>query len=35
MSIPDGFQWGAATAAHRVEGGNVNQSLAWKNPSLA
>ena len=24
MSFPDGFLWGAATAAHQVEGGNVN-----------
>ncbi|MHB8329058.1 MAG: glycoside hydrolase family 1 protein [Acidimicrobiales bacterium] len=24
LSFPDGFLWGAATAAHQVEGGNVN-----------
>jgi beta-glucosidase len=24
VSFPDGFLWGAATAAHQVEGGNVN-----------
>ncbi len=24
MSFPDGFLWGAATAAHQIEGGNVN-----------
>ena len=24
MTFPDGFLWGAATAAHQVEGGNVN-----------
>lgn len=24
MKFPDGFLWGAATAAHQVEGGNVN-----------
>jgi len=26
--FPDGFLWGAATAAHQVEGGNVN-SDGW------
>ena len=24
LSFPDGFIWGTATAAHQVEGGNVN-----------
>jgi beta-glucosidase len=24
MKFPDGFRWGTATAAHQVEGGNVN-----------
>ncbi len=24
MKFPDGFLWGTATAAHQVEGGNVN-----------
>lgn len=28
MKFPQGFLWGAATAAHQVEGGNVN-SDAW------
>ncbi len=28
MSFPDGFLWGAATAAHQVEGGNVNND-SW------
>src|SRR5436305_1905258 len=28
MQFPDGFLWGAATAAHQVEGGNTN-SDAW------
>jgi len=27
MSFPDGFLWGAATAAHQVEGGNVNSDF--------
>lgn len=26
-TFPDGFLWGAATAAHQVEGGNVNADL--------
>jgi hypothetical protein len=24
MTFPGGFLWGAATAAHQVEGGNIN-----------
>jgi len=28
MKFPQGFLWGAATAAHQVEGGNIN-SDAW------
>jgi len=24
LKFPDGFLWGAATAAHQVEGGNTN-----------
>ena len=28
MSFPNGFLWGAATAAHQVEGGNVNND-SW------
>jgi beta-glucosidase len=24
MRFPDGFLWGAATASHQIEGGNVN-----------
>jgi len=27
VSFPDGFLWGAATAGHQVEGGNVNADL--------
>lgn len=35
--FPDGFLWGAATAGHQVEGGNVNADiwpLEWAEPSL-
>ncbi|WP_353938263.1 family 1 glycosylhydrolase [Streptomyces ficellus] len=28
-AVPDGFLWGAATAAHQVEGGNVNNDF-WE-----
>jgi beta-glucosidase len=28
-SFPDGFLWGAATAGHQVEGGNVNSDM-WE-----
>ena len=24
MDFPEGFLWGASTAAHQIEGGNVN-----------
>jgi beta-glucosidase len=27
MSFPDGFLWGAATAGHQIEGGNVNSDF--------
>jgi beta-glucosidase len=31
-SFPDGFQWGTATAAHQVEGGNWNNDWwAWEH----
>jgi beta-glucosidase len=36
-TFPDGFLWGAATAGHQVEGGNVNAELwplEWAKPSL-
>src|SRR5215213_7917255 len=29
-NFPNGFLWGAATAAHQVEGGNVNSDF-WAN----
>src|SRR6185503_15951866 len=35
--FPDGFLWGAATAPHQVEGGNVNSDmweLEWADPSI-
>ena len=35
--FPDGFLWGASTAGHQVEGGNVNADiwpLEWAQPSL-
>ena len=28
LSFPEGFLWGAATAAHQIEGGNVNND-SW------
>ena len=34
--FPDGFLWGAATAGHQVEGGNVNADiwpLEWAKDS--
>jgi beta-glucosidase len=34
MSFPDGFLWGTATAAHQVEGGNVNND-SWLAEHLA
>jgi beta-glucosidase len=36
-SFPDGFLWGAATAPHQVEGGNVNSDMwemEWTTPSI-
>ena len=36
-TFPDGFLWGAATAGHQVEGGNVNADiwpLEWAKDSL-
>ena len=36
-SFPDGFLWGAATAAHQVEGGNVSSDMwemEWAEPSI-
>ncbi|MBC7459107.1 family 1 glycosylhydrolase, partial [Candidatus Saccharibacteria bacterium] len=29
-SFPKHFLWGAATAAHQVEGGNHNQWTVWE-----
>ena len=37
MQFPEGFMWGAATAGHQVEGGNVNADiwpLEWAPNSL-
>jgi beta-glucosidase len=37
MRFPDGFLWGAATAGHQVEGGNVNSDcwyLEWAKGSM-
>ncbi|MCC5578736.1 family 1 glycosylhydrolase [Microtetraspora sp. AC03309] len=34
MSFPDGFLWGAATAAHQVEGNNVNSDF-WVLENIA
>ena len=31
-SFPHGFLWGAATAAHQVEGGNVGSDVVAKSP---
>ena len=36
-AFPDGFLWGAATAPHQVEGGNVNSDMwemEWATPSI-
>src|SRR3954463_11464480 len=37
MKFPEHFLWGASTAGHQVEGGNVNADLwplEWASPSL-
>lgn len=37
QNFPDGFLWGASTAGHQVEGGNVNAELwpmEWAEPSM-
>ncbi len=32
ISFPEGFLWGTATAAHQIEGGNVNNDWwAWEH----
>ena len=33
MRFPDGFLWGAATAAHQIEGNNVNSDW-WRARGL-
>ena len=36
-AFPEGFLWGAATAPHQVEGGNVNSDMwemEWATPSV-
>ena len=37
LQFPDGFLWGASTAGHQVEGGNINADLwplEWQKPTL-
>ena len=31
LEFPKGFLWGAATAAHQVEGDNLNDWTEWEN----
>ena len=33
--FPKGFLWGASTASHQVEGGNVNQWTIWELENAA
>ena len=35
MEFPPGFLWGAATAAHQVEGGNHNNWTEWEKKNAA
>ncbi len=35
IKFPDGFLWGAATAAHQVEGGNTNDWSQWEKKNAA
>lgn len=35
LEFPQDFYWGAATSAHQVEGGNVNQWSEWEKQNAA